>query len=195
MRIPPSDKVAVHDRFQTLPPGSVRLGGFIQDRIQQQAEYLLDEKTLAEMVDAIRKRPHRIVNGEATCLAEGEFWGKAVRMMHGVTYNIPSGVWHNIAMMPDDLVIILEKDNTHRTDVEYRLGGCNADGVVCHHGPHSSRKQRISPGKSAVVVSGRIGRWLRAPAGPRSRPTGAASDRRCTVLGQRALCPSWPDPQ
>ena len=81
LRTPPSNKVAVQDRFQTLPPGSVRLGGFIQDRIQQQAEYLFDEKTLAEMVDVIRKRPHRIVNGEATCLAEGEFWGKAVRAL------------------------------------------------------------------------------------------------------------------
>ena len=45
---------------------------------------------------------------------------EAVRMKPGVTYNIPAGVWHNIAMMPGDLVIIVEKDNTHRTDVEYR---------------------------------------------------------------------------
>jgi len=60
--------------------------------------------------------------------------------------------------------------------------------------PHSNRKQRISPEKSAVVVSGRIGGWLRAPAGPRSRPAGAASDRRCTAPGQRACCPPWPDP-
>jgi hypothetical protein len=45
---------------------------------------------------------------------------KALRMKPGVTYNIPTGVWHNIAMMPGDLVIIVEKDNTQRTDVEYR---------------------------------------------------------------------------
>jgi ureidoglycolate hydrolase len=45
---------------------------------------------------------------------------KAVRMKPGVTYNIPAGVWHNIAMMPGDLIIIVEKDNTHHTDVEYR---------------------------------------------------------------------------
>jgi mannose-6-phosphate isomerase-like protein (cupin superfamily) len=45
---------------------------------------------------------------------------KAVRMKPGVTYNIPAGVWHNIAMIPGDLVIIVEKDNTHRTDFEYR---------------------------------------------------------------------------
>jgi len=45
---------------------------------------------------------------------------KAERMKAGVTYNIPAGVWHNIAMLPGDLVIIVEKDNTHRADVEYR---------------------------------------------------------------------------
>lgn len=45
---------------------------------------------------------------------------EAVRMKAGVTYNLPAGVWHNIAMTPDDLVIIVEKDNTHRTDVEHR---------------------------------------------------------------------------
>jgi hypothetical protein len=45
---------------------------------------------------------------------------QVVRMKTGVTYNIPSGVWHNIAMTPDDLVIIVEKNNTHLADVEYR---------------------------------------------------------------------------
>jgi mannose-6-phosphate isomerase-like protein (cupin superfamily) len=45
---------------------------------------------------------------------------EAVRMKPGVTYNVPAGVWHNIAMTPDDWVILVEKDNTHRTDVEYR---------------------------------------------------------------------------
>jgi mannose-6-phosphate isomerase-like protein (cupin superfamily) len=45
---------------------------------------------------------------------------ESVRMKPGVTYNIPAGVWHNIAMLPGDLVIIVEKDNTHRTDFEYR---------------------------------------------------------------------------
>lgn len=51
--------------------------------------------------------------------AEGLLFN-AERMEPGVTYNIPAGVWHNIVMMPGDLVIIVEKDNTHRSDVEYR---------------------------------------------------------------------------
>ena len=33
------------------------------------------------MVDAIRLQPHRYVNGKPTRLAEGEFWGKAVRAL------------------------------------------------------------------------------------------------------------------
>lgn len=78
---PKPKKPVITDRLRTLPAGSVRLSGFMQERLQQQSEYLFDEKTLAEMVDAIRKRPHRIVDGKPTCLAEGEFWGKAVRAL------------------------------------------------------------------------------------------------------------------
>lgn len=79
--VPTPIKPAVTNQLESLPGGSVRLGGFIQDRIEQQSEYLFDEKSLAEMVDAIRKQPHRIIDGKATCLAEGEFWGKAVRAL------------------------------------------------------------------------------------------------------------------
>ena|ERR1035437_7012240 len=45
---------------------------------------------------------------------------EAARMKPGITYNIPAGTWHNIAMVPGDVVIIVEKDNTHLRDVEYR---------------------------------------------------------------------------
>ena len=41
-------------------------------------------------------------------------------MQPGVTYNIPAGGWHAIAMTPADLVIIVEKARTHSCDVEYR---------------------------------------------------------------------------
>jgi len=41
-------------------------------------------------------------------------------MKPGVTYNIPVGTWHNIAMAPQDVVIIVEKSNTHRNDDHYR---------------------------------------------------------------------------
>lgn len=41
-------------------------------------------------------------------------------MRAGITYNIPAGLWHNIAMMSGSTVMILEKNNTHLHDVEYR---------------------------------------------------------------------------
>jgi hypothetical protein len=42
------------------------------------------------------------------------------RMTPFVTYNVPKGTWHNIAMTPDDIVLIVERSNTHLQDVEYR---------------------------------------------------------------------------
>ena len=44
----------------------------------------------------------------------------ACRMQPGVTYNIPAGVWHAIAMTPDALVLIVERSQTHLNDVRYR---------------------------------------------------------------------------
>ncbi|MGE5360638.1 MAG: hypothetical protein ACM3NQ_16605 [Bacteroidales bacterium] len=41
-------------------------------------------------------------------------------MQPSVTYNIPAGCWHTIAMAPGDVVLIVERDNTHLEDVEYR---------------------------------------------------------------------------
>jgi ureidoglycolate hydrolase len=41
-------------------------------------------------------------------------------MRPGVTYNIPAGVWHAIAMRAEDVVLIVEDANTHLHDVEYR---------------------------------------------------------------------------
>lgn len=45
---------------------------------------------------------------------------RTVLMKPGVTYNIPRMTWHNIAMLPGDLVIIVEKSNTHQGDFEFR---------------------------------------------------------------------------
>jgi ureidoglycolate hydrolase len=41
-------------------------------------------------------------------------------MRPGVVYNIPTGVWHAIAMWPDDIVWIVEKSHTHLGDVVHR---------------------------------------------------------------------------
>lgn len=39
-----------------------------------------------------------------------------INMKKGVTYNIPAGVWHNIAMSEEAQMIIVEKDHTHLND-------------------------------------------------------------------------------
>jgi mannose-6-phosphate isomerase-like protein (cupin superfamily) len=65
-----------------------------------------------------------LVKGGALLIAAVETpagWNwETVRMRPGITYNIPVARWHTIAMMPEDLVMIVEKNNTHLHDVEYR---------------------------------------------------------------------------
>ena len=41
-------------------------------------------------------------------------------MRVGVTYNIPAGVWHNIAMDKNAQIIIIERNNTHLEDVAHK---------------------------------------------------------------------------
>jgi hypothetical protein len=41
-------------------------------------------------------------------------------MRPGITYDVPAGAWHAIAMRPGDAVLIVENANTHLHDVEYR---------------------------------------------------------------------------
>lgn len=40
-------------------------------------------------------------------------------MKPGVTYNIPAGIWHEIAMDRDAEIIIVERANTHKQDCSY----------------------------------------------------------------------------
>ena len=42
-----------------------------------------------------------------------------LRMNPGITYNVPAGIWHSIAMDREAKVIIVENNNTHLDDVEY----------------------------------------------------------------------------
>ena len=42
-----------------------------------------------------------------------------LRMNPGITYNVPAGIWHSIAMNREARVIIVENNNTHLNDVEY----------------------------------------------------------------------------
>lgn len=41
------------------------------------------------------------------------------KMKPGVTYNIPAGTWHEIAMERDAEIIIVERANTHKQDCSY----------------------------------------------------------------------------
>jgi len=51
---------------------------------------------------------------------EGALRLERCAMRPGVTYNVPAGVWHAIALHVTDLVLIVENPNTHLHDVEYR---------------------------------------------------------------------------
>jgi len=42
------------------------------------------------------------------------------KMVPGIVYNIPVGLWHNIAMDVDAEILIVEKSNTHLGDFVYQ---------------------------------------------------------------------------
>ncbi|MEJ8763067.1 hypothetical protein WKU26_06580 [Phocaeicola sp. HCN-40430] len=44
---------------------------------------------------------------------------EVIKMKEGIVYNIPKGVWHNIALSTDAEVFIVENSNTHLSDFEY----------------------------------------------------------------------------
>lgn len=65
-----------------------------------------------------------LVKGRAVLIAanvsnEGDIKWDLRNMVVGVTYNIPAGMWHNIAMDKDAQLVIIEKDNTHLQDCTY----------------------------------------------------------------------------
>jgi len=64
-----------------------------------------------------------LVAGKAVLIAaekEGDNVSfEMISMKQGVVYNIPKDVWHNIAMLADAQVIIVEKDNTHLGDYDF----------------------------------------------------------------------------
>ena len=41
-------------------------------------------------------------------------------MKPGIVYNLPKGLWHNIAMDKGAEIVIIEKDNTHLNDCCYK---------------------------------------------------------------------------
>lgn len=64
-----------------------------------------------------------LIAGRAVLIAaekeEDKIIYEMVNMEKGIVYNIPKGVWHNIAMEKDAEIIIVEKSDTHLNDFEY----------------------------------------------------------------------------
>lgn len=64
-----------------------------------------------------------LFEGRAVLIAanvEGEAISyEMILMKKGVTYNIPAGLWHNIAMDTDAQMIIVENANTHLHDCAF----------------------------------------------------------------------------
>ena len=64
-----------------------------------------------------------LFKGEAVLIAakpdDKDVHFECVKMKPGVTYNIPAGTWHNIAMDPEVEIIIVEKSDTHKQDCAY----------------------------------------------------------------------------
>ncbi len=64
-----------------------------------------------------------LLNGKAVLIG-AEINGNDVNfevelMKPNITYNIPVGTWHNIAMSTDCEIIIIEKSDTHVADFEF----------------------------------------------------------------------------
>lgn len=55
---------------------------------------------------------------EAT-LEQDDISFNCLRMTQGITYNIPAGIWHEIAMEQDAEIIIVERSDTHKQDCSY----------------------------------------------------------------------------
>lgn len=65
-----------------------------------------------------------LIHGTAVLIAadvqEDKIKFQNVLMNPGIVYNLPKGVWHNIAMAEGAELIIVEKDNTHLNDCKYK---------------------------------------------------------------------------
>lgn len=89
-------------------------------------------------VNAIVKVDRHLETDEAFVLIKGtavlieavpgpdEFEFICLKMVAGVIYNVPAGMWHNIAMDSQAQVIIAEKNDTHLHDFEFAYLGDNA---------------------------------------------------------------------
>lgn len=81
-----------------------------------------------EEIDQIEMHYHTdevflLVKGQAVLIAvnieEEPFRFECQKMVPGVTYNIPAGTWHNIAMDKEAQIMIVERSYTHLHDCMY----------------------------------------------------------------------------
>lgn len=100
------------------------LPGFGMDEIKKvEAHYQTDEVFI-------------LFRGNAVLIAAKEQDGvlgfETVKMEPGVTYNIPAGMWHNVAMDAEAQLIIVERSDTHLTDCTYRDLTAEEQGELLH---------------------------------------------------------------
>lgn len=64
-----------------------------------------------------------LISGTAVLIAadlnENKIDYEFINMKYGILYNIPKGVWHNIALSKDAKLLIIENSYTHENDFEY----------------------------------------------------------------------------
>jgi mannose-6-phosphate isomerase-like protein (cupin superfamily) len=64
-----------------------------------------------------------LLTGRAVLMAaeikDGQVSFDLIDMEQGVNYNIPKNVWHNIALLENTRVLIIENANTHLNDYEF----------------------------------------------------------------------------
>jgi len=64
-----------------------------------------------------------LLNGRGVLMAakivNDEVSFELIDMEQGVNYNIPKNVWHNIALLENTRVLIIENENTHLGDYEF----------------------------------------------------------------------------
>ena len=76
----------------------------------------LDVHHLTDEVFILLKGRSVLIGAE---IKDGQVEFEAELLKPFITYNIPAGTWHNIAMQEGSEIIIVEKSNTHLADFEY----------------------------------------------------------------------------
>lgn len=101
---------------------------FINDGWQIAVLNYIDDQHISNIhrIEVHRKTDEVFVLMEGTAILivanrmDGKLGFELSIMKPNITYNIPKGIWHNIAMEIGSKVLIIEKSNTHINDVWYK---------------------------------------------------------------------------